>query len=211
MENRRRRPRGSTGNEGDLPRRNHILGGGYNRRAERYSDHEKPYDSIRRRRREVPIRSHPPAASVWETHTSNIIQLGKQIAIVDYSEVFERISSIMMIWILEDSETGVWTEKRFPLPQNWERYFPELLPFLVTSVDDGKITLIPRSLFRNWYVVRCNLKEKSTMKKAVYGLIQDDDWDSSYPPFHCDLSVCAESFVCLKELCKFQSLDSGFS
>ena len=96
---------------------------------------------------EEKFRSVPtlPAASLWETHNSNIIQLGKQIAIVDYSEVFERISSIVMIWKLEDSETGVWSEKRFLLPQNWVRYFLEILPFLVASVEDGEITLIPRS------------------------------------------------------------------
>ncbi|KAJ9707925.1 hypothetical protein PVL29_000139 [Vitis rotundifolia] len=153
----------------------------------------------------VPV---PPASPIWTDYSSSIIQIGGHIAIVDYLELAESISNVMIMWKLEDSVNGVWSQKRLVLPECWilsrVRYL-RLRPFFVTSIDGGEITLIPSWLFRDWYVVHYDLEEEGPRREFVSGL-PHDDWDGSFPSIDCcSVSVYVESVVSLKEICRLQS------
>ena len=144
----------------------------------------------------------PPAAPVWTSDTSSMIQIGGHIVIVDYQEVAKSISDVMIMWKLEDSLNGVWSQKRIMLPECWMQGYPGLGPFCVTSIDGGEITLIPNHLFRDWYVVHCNLEEESPRREVLSGLPQND-WNVPYPSIYCsEVSEYAESLVSLKEICR---------
>ncbi|KAJ9707924.1 hypothetical protein PVL29_000138 [Vitis rotundifolia] len=152
--------------------------------------------------RYVPV---PPAASTWKSYTLSMIQIGGHIAIVDYQEVAESISNVMIMWKLEDSVNGVWRQKRIVLPECWircrERY-PRLRPFYLTAIEGVEITLIPSWLFRHWYVVHYNLEEESPRRKVVSGLPKID-CNNSFPYIDCwNISMYVESLVSLKEICR---------
>ena len=64
-----------------------------------------------------------------------MVQVGGHIAILDYHKVAESISNDVIIWILEDSVNGIWSQNKIVL-----------LNARPNSIDCGQIILIPSML-----------------------------------------------------------------
>ena len=161
--------------------------------------------------REVPI---PPATRTWWGEgwgrTWNMIEIGGDLAIVDFHEVVESISDVMTMWKLEDSVYGIWSIKTIVLPEfcTSSSRLPYTMrrPFM-TSMDGGEITLIPNGLFKDWYIFHCNL-EKESGRKEVISRSPEDDWNWKDGPYQSipgvdslDISVYKESLISLSEIC----------
>ena len=152
--------------------------------------------------RSVPV---PPEVPIWDKCMSSIIQIGGHMAIADYQHVATGISTVMLIWKLEDSVSGIWSQKRILLPESWIHRSvpnPRLCHFCVASSDGGNIILIPSGFFRDFYVLHCNVEEGRLWREAIRRPPQDD-WDSR-SSIVTSRQVCeyVESLVSLKEICR---------
>ena len=153
--------------------------------------------------RSVPV---PPEAPIWDKYKSNIIQIGGHMAIADCPEVVASISTAMVVWKLEDSVNGVWSQKRILLPECWIHRpvpNPRFRRFFVASSDGGKIILIPSGFFREFSLFQCNIEEGCLWRETIHRPPQDD-WvsRSSSIVTSRQVSEYVESLVSLKEICR---------
>lgn len=148
----------------------------------------------------------PPEAPLWDELNTSIIQIDGRMAIVDYQDVGRRISTVMVIWKLEDSVKGVWSQKRILVPECWvERILtsPRAPPFCIASGDSGYITLIPNGFFREYFIVHWNIEEGRLWREEIN------------PPSncHCRFSIInsrqvreyVKSLLSLKKICRSDS------
>ncbi|XP_034685718.1 F-box protein At5g65850-like [Vitis riparia] len=153
--------------------------------------------------RSVPV---PPEAPIWEKYKSNVIQIGGHMAIASCPEVATGISTAMVVWKLEDSVNGVWSQKRILLPECWIHRpvpNPRFGRFFVASSDGGKIILIPSGFFRDFSLFQCNKEEGCLWREAIHRP-PHDDWVSRSLSIVSARQVCeyVESLVSLKEICR---------
>ncbi|KAJ9707927.1 hypothetical protein PVL29_000141 [Vitis rotundifolia] len=152
--------------------------------------------------RSVPV---PPEAPIWDKYKSNIIQIGGHMAIADCQEVATSISTAMVVWKLEDSVNGVWSQKRILLPECWIHRpvpNPRFRRFFVASSDGDKIILIPSGFFRDFSVFQCNIEEGCLWREAIHRPPQDDWVSRSSIVISRQVCEYVESLVSLKEICR---------
>eukprot|EP00261_Vitis_vinifera_P019756 XP_010650345.2 PREDICTED: uncharacterized protein LOC104879376 [Vitis vinifera] len=86
----------------------------------------------------------------------------------------------MVVWKLEDSVNGVWSQNRILLPECWIHRpvpNPRFRRFFVASSDGGKILLIPSGFFRDFSLFQCNIEEGCLWREAIHRP-PHDDWVS---------------------------------
>ena len=147
----------------------------------------------------------PPGALTWKGIEWDMIEIDGHIAIVDFHDVVESISNVIIMWKFEDPINGVWSQKRIPLP---EFCIPKPLPItghrplFVTSIGSGELTLIPGQFFSDWYVFHYNLEDEKA-RKEVFSRSPENDWNDDFPLIDfCGLYAYKESVISLREICR---------